>query len=125
MKTLGLATLLLCGGLAVAAPTAAPVRSEIDALLARLERSGCQFERNGAWHDGAAAKEHLLRKLGAIERRGSLASTEEFIELAASKSSTSGKSYRVQCASDAPVESRAWMRRELAALRKAAATDAR
>jgi hypothetical protein len=38
----------------LAAPTVAPVRAEIDALLARLEASGCRFGRNEEWHAGAA-----------------------------------------------------------------------
>lgn len=123
MKPLGLFALLLCCGLALAAPTPAPVRAEIDALLARLQTSGCRFERNGSWHGSAKARKHLLDKLGVIERRGTIASTEQFVELAASRSSQSGKPYRVQCGSEAPVESQAWLLRELAAMRKTAQGD--
>lgn len=120
MKHFTCPALLLCCGLALAAPTAAPVRAEIDALLARLEGSGCQFERNGSWHGGAAAKKHLLRKLDAVEDRTTISSTEQFIDLAAAKSSSSGRPYRVKCGAEPAVESRAWLSRELAALRQAA-----
>ncbi|MGQ3076171.1 MAG: DUF5329 family protein, partial [Ferrovibrionaceae bacterium] len=80
--------LVLAGvwGAAFADPTPAPVRAEIDAMLNRLETSGCQFLRNGSWHDGARAKAHLLDKLAYIEKRGTVQSAEQFIELAASRS---------------------------------------
>ena len=123
MKSLLVCTLALCGGLAGAAPAAAPVRAEIDALLVRLEASGCRFNRNGAWYGGREARQHLLQKLDYIERRGSVASTEQFIELAASRSSASGKPYRVQCRDGAPVDSAVWLNRELGTLRAAPGRD--
>ena len=101
----------------VAAPTPAPVRAEIDALLARLQTSGCQFSRNGTWHGGTKAKEHLLRKLKYIEDKRTVQSTEQFIELAGSSSSSSGKPYEVKCGSAAPVKSQQWLTDELLALR--------
>lgn len=101
----------------LAGPTPAPVRAEIDALLARLQTSGCQFHRNGTWYDGAKAKEHLLHKLKHMERKGTVQSTEQFIELAASVSSSSGKAYEVKCGSAAPVPSQQWLTGELASLR--------
>src|SRR5262252_281918 len=85
-------TLWCC--LSFAAPTPPRVRAEIDALLSRLETSGCQFYRNGSWYSGQEAKNHLLRKLEYIEGRTTIESTEQFIELAASKSSFSGKPYQ-------------------------------
>jgi Family of unknown function (DUF5329) len=100
-----------------AAPTASHIRAEIDGLLARMEASSCRFERNGSWHTPAEAKAHMLRKLAAVERRGSLSSTEQFIDVAATRSSTSGRAYAVQCGTSASEPSAAWMRRELLALR--------
>lgn len=108
---------LLCG-LAWAEPTPAPVRTEIDALLNRLASSGCRFLRNGSWHDGARAKAHLLGKLDYIEKRGTVQSAEQFIELAASRSSLSGRAYQVRCGDGAPVESRRWLSAQLATLRE-------
>lgn len=107
----------LVGGAALAAPASAPVRAEIDALLSKLQSSGCEFNRNGTWYSGADAKTHLLRKLESIEGKVSVQSTEQFIELAAAKSSTSGKPYQVKCGADASVESHQWLNRQLAALR--------
>lgn len=103
--------------LSAAAPTAVPIRAEIDALLDKLQASGCQFNRNGAWHNGSEAKVHLLRKLEYLEGKGTVESTEQFIELAASKSSFSGKAYQVRCGTEAAVESQLWLTRQLAILR--------
>jgi hypothetical protein len=100
-----------------AGPTPAPVRTEIEALLFRLQASGCQFQRNGSWYGSAEARTHLLRKLDAVEARGTLQSTEQFIALAASRSSFSGKPYRVRCGGADPVESGQWLTSQLAALR--------
>jgi hypothetical protein len=111
--------MLLCllATAALADATPAPVRAEIDVLLARLENSGCEFDRNGTWASGAQAKDHLLRKLSYLEGETTLKSTEQFIDLAASSSSVSGKPYQVKCGNDAPVESRQWLGRELATIR--------
>ena len=104
-----------------ASPTAAPVRSEIDAVLAKLQGSGCQFNRNGTWYTGAEAKDHLLRKLEYIEGKTTVQNTEQFIALAASKSSTSGKPYQVKCASEPPVESQLWLTKQLSGIRASSA----
>jgi hypothetical protein len=106
-------------GAAFADPTPAAVRAEIDAMLNRLEASGCQFQRNGRWHDGARARAHLLDKLAYIEKRGTVQSAEQFIELAASRSSVSGRPYQVRCDGLAPVESRRWLGDQLTAIRGA------
>ncbi|MDR2507811.1 MAG: DUF5329 domain-containing protein [Candidatus Accumulibacter sp.] len=103
--------------LAAAASTPPPVRAEIDALLTRLQASGCQFSRNGSWHSGSEAKEHLLRKLEHLESKETVQSAERFIELAASRSSWSGQAYQVKCAGASPVESQVWLSRQLEIIR--------
>lgn len=105
---------------ASATPTAAPVRAEIDALLSKLQSSGCQFNRNGSWYSGAEAKSHLMRKLEYFEDKGTVKSTEQFIELAASKSSSSGKPYQVKCGNAAAMTSQQWLNAELNTVRAAA-----
>lgn len=109
----------------LAGPTPAPVRAEIDALLARLEGSGCEFGRNGKWYAAAEAKQHLLRKLEHAERWGNVESTELFIERIASGSSMSGDPYRVRCAGSAETSSAAWLTSELRNLRVPAGGGAR
>jgi hypothetical protein len=102
---------------ALAAPLPPPARAEVDALLAKLEGSGCQFYRNGTWYPAAEAKTHLLRKLDYLERNGTVATAEQFIDLAASGSSQSGEPYQVRCANAAPVTSAAWLRSQLETIR--------
>ena len=117
-RTLVAALLATATAWACAGPTPAPVRAEIDALLGRISASNCQFERNRSWHSAADARAHLLRKLAYIEKRPeTITRTEQFIEFAASKSSFSGRPYRVKCGNGEPVESRVWLGRELQALR--------
>lgn len=116
LRTLVLAMLLTAPlPAAFAAPSAA--RPEIEALLARLQASSCSFQRNGSWYDAQKAQAHLLRKLAWLEDRNAVQSTEQFISLAASTSSSSGKPYLVKCGSAAPVESRRWLAAELDQLR--------
>ena len=101
----------------LAAPS--PARPEIDALLARLQASGCSFARNGSWHGAAEARTHLMRKLQYLEDRNLVQTTEQFIDRAAAQSSMSGKPYQVRCGNEAPMESRTWMTKELKAMRAA------
>lgn len=97
------------------------VKAEIGALLSRLETSGCSFYRNGSWYPGGEAKKHLNSKFVFIDAHGGALSTEQFIDLAASRSSLSGQAYLVRCDAAAPVESRLWLTVQLLMLRKAQA----
>lgn len=114
------ALIALFSSLVMAAQSAPAVRAEIDQLLTKLQASGCEFNRNGSWYSGAEAKDHLLRKLEYIENKGTLQSTEQFIELAASKSSFSGKAYQVRCGNEPAQESQAWLTKQLGAIRASA-----
>jgi len=109
--------LAFAAAIAQAAPLPAPARAEVDALLARLQSSGCQFNRNGSWYSGAEAKDHLLRKLDYLEKKDMVKNAEQFIELGAATSSSSGKPYMVKCGAAAPMESKAWLTAELKAIR--------
>lgn len=107
----------------IAAPLPPAARAEVDALLTRLQASGCEFNRNGSWHAGADAKAHLLKKLDYLEGKGLVSTAEQFIEQGASSSSMSGKPYLVRCAGKAPVESRQWLKAELQAVRSSRAAS--
>lgn len=111
------ALVLGCAPVALCAPLPAAARAEVMALLDRLAASGCRFQRNGSWHAGAEARDHLLQKLEYVEKHASATTAEQFIDLAAARSSISGKPYQVQCADAGPVPSAAWLTRELRALR--------
>lgn len=117
MFTLGALVVPLFAPAAFAGPTPAPIRAEIDALLGRLQASGCEFNRNGTWHKPDAARTHLLRKLAYIEDKTTLRNTEQFIELAGTSSSTSRRPYEVRCGNTAPVPSAQWLTTELRAVR--------
>jgi len=93
-------------------------KREIGHLFAYLETSGCSFERNGTWHDGKEAVAHLHTKYRYLLDRGLVASAESFIDRAATRSSITGKPYRVRCDSAEPVQSAAWFKAELARYRQ-------
>ncbi len=84
-------------------------REEIDYLLNQLGTSNCEFNRNGSWYNAAEARDHLRGKLDYLVKKNLLKSSEDFIELGASKSSMSGKAYQVKCANDKPVDSALWL----------------
>lgn len=96
-------------------------RAEIESLLSRLAVSGCEFRRNGSWYSGAEAQAHLRRKLDYLVDKGAIASAEQFIERAASRSSVSGEAYQVRCGGTPPVPSSTWLFAELGVLRSAPA----
>jgi hypothetical protein len=107
--------------LAQAATLPPAARDEIDSLLSRLAASGCQFRRNGTWYAAAEAQAHLRRKLDYLVDKGVVASTEQFIERAASRSSVSGEAYQVRCGGNPPLTSGTWLYAELKVLRSAPA----
>lgn len=123
MKPKTTAAALLALNLALAAPAqAAPLspqaRAEVEALLAQLQSSSCDFNRNGSWHMPAEARAHLLRKLAYFEEKSMVGTADQFIELAATRSSSSGKPYLVRCPGSATVPSGDWLKARLAVLRK-------
>jgi hypothetical protein len=110
---------LLAAMVSIAASTAPSVqtKTEIGHLFNYLKSSGCKFNRNGKWYSAEAASKHLQTKYDYLVKEGVITSTESFVELGATGSSTSGKPYLVQCAGSLPVESATWFRAELARLR--------
>lgn len=101
---------------ATAAPTAKAQR-EIDALIAGLGTSGCEFERNGGWYDAKAARDHLQTKYDYLRKRNMADTAELFIERGATKSSMSGKAYHVRCQGKPAETSERWFKQRLQALR--------
>lgn len=114
---------LLAPVVAGAAPLPPPARADVDALLTRLQTSGCEFNRNGSWYAGADAKAHLLKKLDYLEGKDMVSTAEQFIERGAAASSMSGKPYLVRCVGKAPVESAVWLKAELQQVRAARAAS--
>ena len=112
-----LALVLLASSATASAAPPPTVQREIAGLFATLEHSGCRFNRNGTWYDAAKARSHLQRKYDWLLRRDAIGRTEDFIDLAATKSSMSGRPYLVQCPGATATESGPWFRRALARLR--------
>ena len=119
MKRLGVAFLAAMSvSLATfAAQPAEPPKAEVEQLLTRLAASGCQFQRNGAWHNAGEARAHLEKKFQYLLEKHPQSSSEDFIVLAATKSSFSGKPYLVKCADQREVLSADWMAAQLKQLR--------
>jgi hypothetical protein len=93
---------------------------EVNYLLSYIETSGCSFYRNGSWYDGARARAHLQTKYDYLAGRNLVGSADEFIDKGASKSSFSGKPYKIRCATATEVESGLWFHEVLARFRAAA-----
>ena len=108
---------LLFSAMAYAANAASSVRTEIEMLLRDLERSGCAFGRNGEWYSAKDASVHLLRKLSFLETHGGISSTEQFIALGASQSSSTGQPYLVKCGSAPTTPSGPWLSARLRQIR--------
>ena len=109
----------LAMALAASPASASGAGREIEALIAALATSGCEFQRNGRWHDATRAQAHLQRKYDWLRKRGLADTAELFIERAATRSSTSGQAYRVRCPGRPDTTSGAWFEARLRQLRAA------
>ena len=118
----GFLVLVLWASQIIAAPDQV-TQQEIDYLLTRLETSGCQFFRNGSWYDANRARQHLERKYAWLVKRDLVATTEQFIERAATESSRSGEPYLVRCAGAAAEPSGVWLTNELEIFRNQGADN--
>ena len=107
---------LLLAPLARAEP-ATNVQIEVSFLLGYVEGTGCQFYRNGTWHNSKEAQVHLRDKYKWLKARNLINTTEDFIDRAATQSSFSGQAYAVACNGGASIPSSQWLRAELARLR--------
>ena len=84
---------------------------EVQHLLGYLAESECRMVRNGKSHSGAEGARHVQRKYDHY--REEIGSTEQFIELAATKSLRTGLPYEVHCPGDPPVPSAEWLQDQL------------
>jgi hypothetical protein len=93
-------------------------KAEIEHLFTHLEKSGCEFNRNGSWYTASEATAHLKKKYDYLVKKDMITNAESFIDKAASESSVSGKSYQVKCDGKPIVNSKEWFSEELLILRK-------
>lgn len=93
------------------APTTAAARTpaaEIDALIDRVAHAkGVVFLRNGTGHTAAEAAAHLQRKRKAAGDR--IRTPEQFIARLGTRSSITGKPYRVRLPDGREMDSAAWL----------------
>ncbi|MDB5883492.1 MAG: hypothetical protein JWP43_3370 [Ramlibacter sp.] len=113
LSLMAVATVALSAFAAVPTPSA---KAEIDQLLTRLQSSGCQFERNGSWHNANEARAHIESKYQYLLKKELVGSTEDFIVGAATQSSMSGKPYQVKCG-NVQLTSAQWMTEQLKQVR--------
>lgn len=96
---------------APATPVAASARTpaaEIDALIDKVAHAkGVVFIRNGTEHTAAEAAQHLARKRKAAGDR--IKTPEQFIDKLGSRSSMTGKPYRVRLPDGRGMDSATWM----------------
>ena len=93
---------------------------EITGLLQAVGTSGCHFIRGGTAYSAAEAQEHLSKKYEYMAARDMLASTEDFISKAATRSSMSGEAYAIRCGEAPAQKSDEWMKARLKAMRQPA-----
>lgn len=94
------------------APRPRSERERIAALLAAVDRSGARFVREGKEYSAADGRKHLERKLRSAGDR--VVTAEDFIEGIASRSSTTGRPYKVRLPGGEEIETGVWLRQRLA-----------
>jgi hypothetical protein len=85
-------------------------------LLAFVAKSDCTFIRNGQSYTGKQASDHLKSKYQYF--KGKIATPEDFIRLAATKSILSGKPYIVRTKEGKVLRCDEWMKQLLEEYRK-------
>ncbi len=90
-----------------AAAIAGDAEVEIEHLISTVGDSSCTFIRNGSRHDAEDAASHMRMKYRRGKRYATTA--ELFIERLASKSSFSGKPYKIECPGSDAAPSGDWL----------------
>lgn len=91
------------------------LHAEIQHLLNFVASTECQYERNGSFHNGEEAVEHINKKYAYYE--DDIKTAEDFIKYSATKSMLSGKFYKVHCHNAVPIKSQNWLLNELHSFR--------
>jgi hypothetical protein len=94
----------------------ADTQKEIEHLLKFVANTSCKYERNGTLHAGTKAKNHIQKKYNYFLDKVNTA--EDFIKYSATKSTMSGKIYKIHC-TNMPVQNSAdWLLDELKKFRR-------
>lgn len=110
MKRIWSVVFILYSGM-LSADVPAAQKPEIEHLLGFVLQSGCSIDRNGKSYPASEAISHIQKKYAYF--KSDIETTEDFIELSASKSTMSGKYYLVSCAGAEAVKTRDWLLQEL------------
>ena len=92
---------------------------EIQHLMAYIAGAECRFIRNGKEYGPEEARKHIQKKYEYARNR--IKTAEDFIQTVASKSSMSGKPYKVRC-NDQTMLCADWLDAELKRFRQRAQT---
>ena len=114
------AVLLLFGLFSMAPAQAASsmdMPTEVNFLLGYIEGSGCEFQRNGTWHNSHEAQLHLRDKFNYLVAWKRVDTAEQFIARAATESSITSRAYLVRCKGGSTITSKKWLGDELLRLR--------
>jgi len=96
---------------AVSAGAYADTQKEITHLLDFVANTACKYERNGTLYGGIEAQAHINKKYQYFIDK--INSAEDFIKYSATRSTMSGKKYKILCA-NMPVQfSSDWLLEEL------------
>ena len=90
-------------------------RQEVTHLLEFVKTSNCIVNRNGDDHKGKDAVKHISKKYKYY--RDDIKTSEDFIRLSATKSTMSGKMYKVKCLGKPEQTTQDWLLGELKAFR--------
>jgi hypothetical protein len=104
-------SILLLGLLATPVEADEETAAKIEYLLDSIGSSECIFIRNGKEHEAAGAEDHLRMKYRRGKKR--VASPESFIKRIATKSSFSGKPYRIRCVGEEEQLTAKWLTEKL------------
>jgi len=84
---------------------------EIEYLLETVGDSGCMFIRNGSHHTSEEAEDHLRTKYRT--GKNYVNSAEGFIDKLASRSSLSGRPYKIRCEGEREQNAEVWLTERL------------
>jgi hypothetical protein len=110
-----LIVLVAAGPAAALADVPEAQAAEVEHLLDFIRTTTCELIRNGRAYSGDRAYRHVMRKYDYFRDR--ITSTEQFIELSATRSTLSGQPYWFACGDSKPVESETVLLEELARFR--------
>ena len=82
-------------------------KNEVQYLINFVKESPCILERNGKQYQGDKSAPHIQKKYDYYKDK--IKTTEQFIELSATKSLMSGRYYMVTCGDEKAIKTQQWL----------------